>query len=120
MMARSKSVKIHSFPGTTTEDVVSYLTPLINKRPDHILLHIGTNNLVTDSPQEIAENILALTQMVTDKGIACAVSKIIRRDDLSLVGQDVNRILTNMLPEQVKLVCNDSIGTHHLNGCLSS
>ena len=40
IMARSKSVKIHSFPGAMTEDMVSYLTPLINKRPDYILLHI--------------------------------------------------------------------------------
>ena len=117
MMARSKSVKIYSFPGATTEDMVSYLMPLINKKPDHILLHIGTNNLATDSPQEIAENILGLTQMITDKGIGCSVSEIIRRDDsLSLVGQEVNCILTNMLPAQIKLVCNDSIGTHHING----
>ena len=81
MMARSKSIKIHSFPGATNKDMVSYLTPLFNKRPDHILLHIGTNNLATNSPQEIAENILALTQMITDKGIGCSVSEIIRRDD---------------------------------------
>ena len=55
--------------------------------------------------------------MITDKGISCSVSEIIRRDDyLSLVGQEVNRILKNMLPAQIKLVCNDSIGTHHLNG----
>ena len=87
--------------------------PLINKRPDHIPLHIGTNNLATDSPKEIAD-ILAVTQMITDKGIGCSVSEIIRRDDyLSLVGQEVNRILKNMLPAQIKLVCNDSIGTHH-------
>ena len=118
MMARSKSVKIHSFPGATTEDIASYLTPLINKRPDHILSHIGTNNLVTDSPQEIAENILALTQMITDKGIGCSVSEIIRRDDyLWLVGLEVHCIPKNMFPAQIKLVCNDSIGTstHHLN-----
>ena len=55
--------------------------------------------------------------MITDKGISCSVSEIIRRDDyLSLVGQEVNRVLANMVPEQIKLVCNDSIGTHHLNG----
>ena len=29
MMARSKSIMIHSFPGATSEDMVSYLTPLI-------------------------------------------------------------------------------------------
>ena len=76
MMARSKSVKIHNFPGAMTEDMVSCLTPLINKRSDYILSHIGTNNLATDSPQEIAENILALTQMITDKCTGCSVSEI--------------------------------------------
>ena len=117
MMARSKSVKIHSFPGATNKDMVSYFTPLINKRPDHILLHIGTNNLATDSPQEIAENILALTQMITYKGIGCSVSEIIRRDDyLSLVGQEVNCILTHVLPTHIELVCDDTIRTHHLSG----
>ena len=121
MMARSKSAKIHSFPGAMTEDKVSYLTPLINKRPDYILSHIGTNNLARDSPQEIAENILVLTQMITDKAIGCSASEIIRRNDyLSLVGQEVNFILKNMLPAQMKLACNDSIGTHgsglQLNG----
>ena len=35
---------------------------------------------------------------------------------MSLVGQEVNRILKNMLPAQIELACNDSIGTHHLNG----
>ena len=35
---------------------------------------------------------------------------------MSLVGQEVNRIPTNLLSEQIRLVCNDSIGTYHLNG----
>ena len=55
--------------------------------------------------------------MIIDKGIGRSISEIIRRDDyLLLVGQEVNCILTNMLPEQIKLECNDSIRTHHLNG----
>ena len=75
-MARSKPVKIHSFPGVSTEDMVSYLMPLINKRPDHILLHIGTNNLATSSPQETAENILAFNtndNQLRHRGIRCSV-----------------------------------------------
>ena len=117
MMSRNKSVKVNSFPGATTEDIVSYLNPLINRKPDHILLHVGTNNLATDSPQEIAENIVALTKLITDRGIECSVSEILKRNDyLSLVGEEVNRILRNVLPDNVKLICNDSIGHNHLNG----
>ena len=116
MMSRNKSVKVNSFPGATTEDMVSYLNPLINRKLDHILLHVGTNNLATDSPQEIAENIAALTKLIIDRGIECSVSEILKRNDyLSLVGEEVNRILRNILPDNVKLICNDSIGHNHLN-----
>ena len=58
--------------------MVSYLNPLINRKPDHILLHVGTNNLATDSPQEIAENIVALMNLITDRGIECSVSEILK------------------------------------------
>ena len=93
MMSRNKSVKVSCFPGATTQDMVSYLKPLINRQSNHLLIHIGTNNLSTDSSQEIAENIAALAKLVTDEGIDCSVSEIFRRDDyLSLVGQEVNRI----------------------------
>ena len=65
--------------------------------------------------QEIAQKIVAL-KIVTDKGIGSTVSEILRRDDyLSLVGQEVNHWLTQMLPERIKIVSNDSIKTHHLN-----
>ena len=116
-MSRNKSVKVNSFPGATTEDMVSYPpNPLINRKPDHILLHVGTNNLATDSPQQIAENIVALTKLITDRGIECSVSEILKRNDyLSLVGEEVNLILRNILPDNVKLICNDSIEHNHLN-----
>ena len=117
IMSRNKSVKVNSFPGAATEDMVSYLNPLINRKPDHILLHVGTNSLATDSPQEIAENIVALTMLITYRGIECLVSEILKRNDyLSLVGEEVNRILRNILPDNVKLICNDSIAHNHLNG----
>ena len=50
MMSRNKCVKVSCFPGATTQDMVSYLKPLINRKPDHLLIHIGANNLSTDSP----------------------------------------------------------------------
>ena len=116
MMSRNKSVKVSCFPRATTQDMVSYLKPLINRKPDHLLIHIGANNLSMDSPQEIVENIAALAKLVTDEGTDCSVSEILRRDDyLSLVGQEVNCILRNILPDNVKLVSDDSISNQHLN-----
>ena len=69
-MSRSKCVKVFSFSGATTEDMKSYLVPLIEKKPDHIILNIGTNDLTGDTPEgSIVEKILGLADMITSKGI---------------------------------------------------
>ena len=69
VMSRNKCVKVHSFSGATPEDMESYLIPLINKKPDHMLLHVGTNNLAIDTPEVSAEKVLRLVNMITTKGI---------------------------------------------------
>ena len=81
LMSRSKFVKVFSFSGATTEDMKSYLVPLIEKKPDHIILNIGTNDLTGDTPESIVEKILGLADMITSKGIKCSVSQLIIRDD---------------------------------------
>ena len=49
-------------------------------------------------------------------GIRCSVSEIIKRDDyLSTEGQEVNRILSTILPEQVSLISHYNISEQHLN-----
>ena len=37
-------VKVRCFPGAKFEDFYHYAIPLINKKPDRIVLHMGTNN----------------------------------------------------------------------------
>ena len=94
LMSRNKSVKVHSFSGATTEDMESYLIPLISKKPDHILLHVGTNNLAMDTPEVIVEKLLRLVNTITSKGIQCSVSELIIRDDtIWHKGIKVNKLL---------------------------
>ena len=45
LMSRNKRVKISSFPGANTDDMKDFLTPLLRKKPDELILHIGTNIL---------------------------------------------------------------------------
>ena len=49
---------IKSFSGAKVEDMESYSQPTINLKPDGIDFMFGTNNLRTDSPKQIAENIM--------------------------------------------------------------
>ena len=79
-MSRSKFVKVLSFSGATTEDMKSYLVPLIEKKPDHIILNIDTNDLTGDTLEGIVEKISGLANMIMSKGIKCSVSQLIIRD----------------------------------------
>ena len=116
MMARNKIVKVHAFSRADTTDMESYLVPLINKKPDHLILHVGTNNLAVNNAKDVADKIINLAAVVRQKGIKCSVSEIITRND-KLWGKvkDVNRILHESLPEHIKLISHDNIKVGHLN-----
>ena len=99
LMARDKAVKVYTFPVASCEDMENYLVQLMNSKPDQILLHIGTNDLRAGTPADIANMICHLATRITPNNIRCAVSTIIRRGDyLATKGEEVNRILSNILP----------------------
>ena len=117
LMSRTKSVKVCSFPGATTQDMEYFLKPLMNREPNHIVLHVGTNNLGEQEPQETAEKIQILAKQITELGIGCSVSSIItRRDGLSEKASKVNVIFEKNLPSKIELIDHSSITEGHLNG----
>ena len=71
-----------------------FLTPVIRRKPDEIILHVGTNNLHNGSPGMIENNILKLAQKIENHGIRSAISLItFRSDDLREKAKVVNNIL---------------------------
>ena len=63
LMSRQKSVKVYSFSGADTEDTEHFLQPLINKKPDQIILHIGKNDVSNGvSVKQATEQIVALCE----------------------------------------------------------
>ena len=81
LMRRNKRVKISSFPGANTEDMKDFLTPLLRKKPDELILHIGTNNLQEESPNKIASDFIRIAERVRDSDARSTVSLITYRGD---------------------------------------
>ena len=73
LMARDKAVKVYTFPGASCEDMENYLVLLMNRKPDQILLHVGTNDLRAGTPADIANKICHLATRITSNNIRCAV-----------------------------------------------
>lgn len=79
----NNDVKVRSFPGAKVEDMTDYIKPLLKKRPDRIILHVGTNNTKDESSRSILEKMLLIKDVINTALPACQViiSNIVKRND---------------------------------------
>ena len=56
-------VEVRSFPGVTTVDLLDFFKPSARKKPDVVIVHVGTNDLGNLDENAIARNILEITQL---------------------------------------------------------
>ena len=90
MMSRSKNVNCKAFSGATCDDMEHYLNPILSRKPDHIVLHVGTNDLRDSSPTNVIDKIKKLTDKITVSGINCFISSLIIRNDSDQLNQKVH------------------------------
>ena len=74
MMCKKKNVKVKSFLGATTSDMTDFVKPIIRKRPESVILHVGTNDLKSNSQAQIADNIIDLANNIMSQLINCVIS----------------------------------------------
>ena len=97
LMSRQQSVKVYSFSGADTADMEHFLQPLIDKKPDQIILYIGTNDVPNGvTVKQATDQIMALCEKVKAHGIKYAFSFItLRGDELWKVARAVNNNICN-------------------------
>ena len=87
---------------------------MLKKKPAHLIIHAGTNDVAHHEPEEIAKNIIALTKSAEQEGIKCAVSNIVKRDDHDLWNKaQIVNCLSN--DPEVSIIDNSNITLNHLN-----
>ena len=66
--------------------------------------------MLRSSPLEVTAAIKKLTEIITFHGIQCVVSEVTYRDDdLGKKAKEVNKIMKNDLPSNVKIIDNTNI-----------
>ena len=118
LMSRKKHVRVYSFPGATTDEMESFVKPLIARQPDEIIVHIRTNDLSRTSAGQVTDNILKLAAEVKKHGIKCSISSLItRKGELNDKVKQVNAKLAKAIKTDtsIKLICNNNITLNHLN-----
>ena len=113
-------VYIKDFPGARVRCMQDYARPTIRENPDHIILHVGTNDLTTNIPPEkVAKSIIDLASSLKSNSCSVAISNItVRNDRYRKKVVQVNRHLKTLCIEKnFELISHENIITEkHLNG----
>ena len=120
-MTKKDHLFIHSFPGATISDMKSYCTPSVNKAPENIILHCGTNELSSNRTEfDILTELITLAHSIKAKGINVVISELLQSgDSLESRRARTNAIIRDMCKEEdVKYMENENINIEHLNGSL--
>ena len=113
------NVKVRSFPGARIEDMSSYLIPLLKKRPDHIILHVSTNdstNKEKDADTIVGE-LLNLKNSIEETLPTTTVilSLPIMRMDNFQANNTLVKIRERIKSLNIKIINNDNISRDHLS-----
>ena len=91
---------VRNVPGATTQCMADYMKPWIRAKPNHFLLHVGTNDLSSNRPPDkIAKTVIDLASELKSKKSGVSISSIIIRADkpeLNKKGSEVNHHLKEM------------------------
>lgn len=97
---RNCHVSVKSISGAKTGCMDDYVNPSIREKPDHIVLHVGTNNLPLHSTKKIAEDIIKLGKRLKEEKIDVTVSSILfRNDKFNEKANEVNQLLKKLCIE---------------------
>ena len=66
-------VKVRCCRGATVEDISDYLKPILKRKPDYVVLHVGTINAKNMTSRNILDKLLQLKTVVLDSDENCKV-----------------------------------------------
>ena len=75
-LSGKKDVKVHSFSGAKIANMNHHILPMLERKPNEVILHIGTNDIGVSEEEnaQIANELIKLTRKVTNANIRCTVS----------------------------------------------
>ena len=112
------NVKLRAFSGATTEDMHSYLKPLLKKEPTTVILHIGTNDATENGidSDTLVKRILDLKDEIETNVHGCKViiSLPIRRKDNLKANKILSDVREKIISLKLDTINNSNIADEQL------
>ena len=117
---KNAKVCVKRFAGAKVGFMRDDIKPSLRAKPDHIVLHMGTNDLISDRPSDlIAKSIVDVASSMKNENHDVTVFNIIAQADLfKEKANEVNDYLSKLCMERNIYLTDHSktLKTQHLNG----
>ena len=117
---KNANVYVKHFAGAKVRYMKDHIKPSLREKRDHIVLHVGTNDLVSDRPPDlIAKSIADVASSMKNEDHDVTISDIVTRADLfKEKANEVNDYLSKLCMERNIYLIDPSktLKTQHLNG----
>ena len=124
-MSRKFKVKVRPFPGAKTEEMFHYLVPFLEKMPDYVILHVGTNDAIDYEASDIVKKILQVKEFIklTVPNCKVIISRPIKRHDNDNTSRVIEKAILQFQKLTIDMIGNENIEKKqlrkrglHLNG----
>lgn len=117
-MSRKFNVKVRANNGATATDMVDHLNAFLRKKPDHLILHVGSNDVSNNdvTSETLFSRLLRLKSFAEYKvpGIKVFIScPTIRTDNLT-ANRKIIEVRDKLIGNGVNIISNENITSVHL------
>ena len=93
-ISKNGQVQVKTHAGATAEDIIDYIKPTIHQKPDIVIIHSGTNDLIKDvnTMSRVRKVVAAVKEIDTEGKIKLGFSGIVARDDIN---KEEDIVITN-------------------------
>ena len=97
-MSSKRLMKVRTFPGATSSDMYHYLVPILEKKPDHVTLHVG-RTVARYEETEIVDKLLELKSFIIKQlpTTYIVISDPVTRTDSKHLAMEVADIQSHLL-----------------------
>ena len=116
-LCKKGTIKARCFPGAKFDNFYHCAIPLINKKPDRIVLHTGTDNAPYCTQEKMVDQILGIKNFILQKLPTCEyiISTPTLRTGNNTTANKQNNLFVNPSKKlNIKLILNDNIEKKHL------
>lgn len=116
-----RKISTETYRGSTIGDMKHHIKPCLAKKPEEIILHVGTNNLADQNPNDIVTGIVDILNMAKEESpdTEIILSEIIVRTDnpsyeakIGKVNAKLNKFCTE---HNIGLIEHKNIQARHIN-----